>query len=250
MAGRGSSCHDFAVSLHPTPAEAGPLDGDAAARKILAANALTILVAWLTGEGLLVLLWPYWAQSIVIGWYAQRRIRLLQRFSTEGFRINDQAVAPTPETRTRTANFFLLHYGFFHLGYLVFLLAFTGMADPDGMVEVTREGGGSSRVAMGTLGPWEWLAVVALAVGFWHAHRASHHEHVEADLRGRPNIGTLMFLPYARIIPMHLTIILGAVLGSAGVVFFGVLKTAADLLMHTVEHRLLRQGAPVPSDPG
>lgn len=54
-----------------------------------------------------------------------------------------------------------------------------------------------------------------------------------------------MFLPYARILPMHLTIILGGALGGEGaavVLIFGALKTAADVLMHHVEHRILQSG--------
>ena len=71
----------------------------------------------------------------------------------------------------------------------------------------------------------------------------SHREHVASDLRHTRNIGTLMFIPYLRIIPMHLTIILGAVLGSGGgLLLFGALKTVADVVMHKVEHRML-QGA-------
>jgi hypothetical protein len=68
---------------------------------------------------------------------------------------------------------------------------------------------------------------------------------VEADLGGRPNIGTLMFMPYLRILPMHLSIILGAVLGgSTAVLFFLALKTAADAGMHVIEHALLAGRTP------
>jgi len=55
-----------------------------------------------------------------------------------------------------------------------------------------------------------------------------------------------MLLPDARILPMHLTIILGGALGGDGagvLLVFGALKTAADVLMHYVEHRVLQRGA-------
>jgi hypothetical protein len=49
-----------------------------------------------------------------------------------------------------------------------------------------------------------------------------------------------MFTPYVRIVPMHLTILLGATLGSGkGLLLFGVLKTLADVVMHVIEHRRL-----------
>lgn len=204
---------------------------DRAVRGILAANLLAIVVAFLDGGNLLYLLWPYWIQSVVIGFFAQRRIRMLQRFSTEGLKMNGRAVAPTPASRRQAANFFVLHYGLFHLFYLVALLTFTGpMA--------------AGRLSLGALSGWDTLTIVGVGIGFALSHRASHREHVEADLSGNPNLGALMFLPYLRIVPMHLTIILAAVLHSAlGVLFFSVLKTVADVAMHIIEHRLLQRVA-------
>jgi hypothetical protein len=51
-----------------------------------------------------------------------------------------------------------------------------------------------------------------------------------------------MFYPYARVIPMHLTLTLGFFISSP-LLFFLLLKTLADAIMHVVEHRvLLRRG--------
>jgi len=44
------------------------------------------------------------------------RILSLEKFSTEGFKINDQAVEPTPETKRKVAAFFAFHL---LLAYLV-----------------------------------------------------------------------------------------------------------------------------------
>jgi hypothetical protein len=62
-----------------------------------------------------------------------------------------------------------------------------------------------------------------------------------------PNIGTLMFFPYARVVPMHLLIVLAASLGSESVtalLIFLLLKTGADVIMHMVEHADARQKKP------
>lgn len=216
---------------------------DQAVWGILFTNVLVIAGAMVSDGGLLLLLWPYWFQSVVIGWYARRRILALRNFSTDGFKINDREVDPTPATARQTGNFFALHYGFFHFGYAVFLLAFTAMGGDSGVVPMTIENTGEVvDVAVGTVGPWDRLWIAALAVSFWQSHRASHREHVDADLRGSPNIGKLMLLPYARVIPMHLTIIFGAILGGAGsILLFGSLKTAADVVMHKAEHRMLQR---------
>jgi hypothetical protein len=227
--------------MHTTARWDPDAPADNALTGIVLSNLFALLVVGLTDGGLLILLWPYWLQSVVIGFYARRRILALQRFSTEGFRINDRAVDPTPETARRTANFFALHYGGFHAGYLVFLLVFTFTAADTGIVPVQTERG-TRELVVGTIDLLDLVWMAMIGVGFVSSHRASHREHVEADLRGTPKIGTLMALPYARIIPMHLTIIFGAMAsGGAGLLLFGGLKTLADVLMHKVEHRLLQR---------
>lgn len=218
---------------------------DRALLAILASNALTAVVALVSGWGLLQLLWPFWVQSAVIGWFSMQRILKLQDFCTEGFRINKRPVEPTPATRTQTAIFFALHYGFFHFIYFVFLAGFTaGAAAGGGSIAVTNSSTGEvMQVAMGQVRALDWLLFAALGFVFWRTHAASHREHVAADLAGRPNIGTLMFMPYLRILPMHLTLILGMVLSGGGaVLLFLGLKTAADAGMHLLEHALLRRG--------
>lgn len=221
--------------------------GDQAVWGILFTNVLVIAGAMISDGGLLLLLWPYWFQSVVIGIYARRRILKLRNFSTDGFKINDQSVDATPATARKTGNFFALHYGFFHFGYAVFLLAFTSLGGDHGVVPMTIENTGEVvDVAVGRVGALDAVWIAALAIGFWQSHGSSHREHVEADLRGNPNIGTLMALPYARIIPMHLTIILGAFLGGGGaILFFGALKTVADVVMHKAEHRMLQRASRV-----
>jgi hypothetical protein len=68
-----------------------------------------------------------------------------------------------------------------------------------------------------------------------------------------PNLGKLMFAPYARIIPMHLTIILGGFIGAAGsffsadtnlaiIVLFTSIKTVVDLITHSADiGKLIKQ---------
>ena len=71
------------------------------------------------------------------------------------------------------------------------------------------------------------LFMVVLAISFVFTHRASYARIMESDQRGRPNIGGVMFLPYLRIVPMHLTIILGLSSGyTGGVVLFGTRRGA------------------------
>jgi hypothetical protein len=208
----------------PSP---GPRRTSLATASIVGANLATLALALYQGWALGSLLWPYWLQSIVIGFFARRRLLALRRFSTEGFTINDQAVPPNDATKRSTANFFALHYGFFHVGYAVFLLVLAPPRTAD----------------------LPWLGLAGVLFAFSHAR--SFAEHVARDLAGRANIGTLMFLPYARIVPMHLVIVLGAVwlkkASGWGLLLFVALKTAADVLMHRYEHRRFEKGGPAAS---
>lgn len=217
------------------------LRNDHAALGIVASNLLTLVIATWQDWPLALMLWPYWCQSVVIGWFARKRILALGTFSTEGFRVNGQPAEPTPQTQRSTANFFALHYGFFHLIYFVFLLTMSAMSG-----EPAAAGGGTQVIkpSFARIHATDVLLILGLAVSFWFSHRASHREHVAADLRRVPNIGALMFLPYLRVIPMHLTIIFGMAMGDGwGRLLFGSLKTASDVLMHKVEHRWLQGGA-------
>jgi len=190
---------------------------------ILATNVATLIAALIQGWGMIQLLWPFWGQSVIIGLYALLRIR-----KAAGWDL-------------RYPLFFLAHYGGFHVAYLVFLVTLTGSADAQGMVPVHNANTGETmQLFAGTYTPLDGVLYLGLIVGFWLTHRASHRRYLDLDLASRPSAQKLMSVPYLRILPMHLTLILGVVLGGPGtVIFFMILKTAADLLMHRVEHRIL-----------
>lgn len=186
---------------------------------LVGANLLTVVAAVVQDWDALSLMLLYWGQSVVIGVSNVFRLLKLEKFSTKGFRINDRPVDPTTSTKVQTAVFFAFHYGIFHAAYLVFLI------------------GGSD--SMDSLNIWFWVCMGMFAANhFW-----SFRYNIEVDRRGTPNIGTLMFVPYIRIVPMHMTIIFGAAfIGSAfTLILFGLLKTAADVAMHLVEHRQLQK---------
>ncbi len=168
------------------------------------------------GWTLIDLMLVYWLQSVIIGVSYFARILALDKFSTENFTINDRAVAPTCGTKIQTACFFAVHYGLFHVVYLIFILSETSLA--------------------AIADPQLWICALAFAGNHVYSYRYNR----DADGRGTPNIGTLMFTPYLRILPMHLTIVFGLMSSSLfGLAFFGTLKTAADVAMHAVEHRVL-----------
>ena len=71
---------------------------DASAVSLLVANAITIGIALVQGWSLAVLMWVYWGQSIIIGFFSFFKILSLRQFSADGFRINDRTVSRSPTT--------------------------------------------------------------------------------------------------------------------------------------------------------
>lgn len=211
--------HARRLTTPPGSGEAMPhWTADGSIWSLVAANLIGIGAAIYQGWSMSSLMALYWGQSLVIGVANVLRLLALDRFSTENLRIDDHPVDPTPSTKRRMALFFAIHYGFFHVLYLVFL----------------REGASEALFP-----PWFWICIATFAAN----HLWSYRYNRDLDRRGTPNIGTLMFTPYLRILPMHLTIIVGSFLtrSVAGVLLFGTLKAAADVAMHVAEHAQLRK---------
>jgi hypothetical protein len=193
---------------------------------LIAANLAALLIAWLTKMSLRELMLVYWIQSVIIGATSFIRIVNLKRFSSENFRVNDKPVEETTAGKWQVAIFFAAHFGLFHFVYLMFL-AFEGKAAPHA-------------------GPAFGYFLCALVFAANHGY--SLLQNIRSDALGRPNVGTLMFLPYARIIPMHATILAGGTFagGAQAFALFGFLKILADVIMHTVEHHVLAKGSVLP----
>ena len=184
---------------------------------LLAANGVTILLALLQDWNLSTVLGVYWFQSVAIGFFTL--VRLL------GVPAGDSGWSRLPSLFL--AGFFAVHYGLFHVVYLVFLGAFVlsgtyGVADPLG-------------IAIGCA-----VFLVNHLVSFlWYRPREEAPMEVFAE-------------PYARIVPMHLTIILGAFVtaalpGALGtrlvLLLFLLLKTGADVVAHQKKHARAAPGA-------
>lgn len=199
----------------------GRLYSDRSVTGLLLSNLLTIILALLQQWDVHVLMWIYCGQSVVIGYFNVHRILDLKEFSTANFRVNNRPVQPTRQTQRQVAGFFALHYGFFHLAYIVFLATETE-----------------------TLGPFPLFSVVVCILAFYINHRFSYRYNQPREQGRVPNIGSIMFFPYIRIIPMHLMIVAGSSFagGSQGALLvFLLLKTAADVAMHVIGHAMARR---------
>jgi hypothetical protein len=200
--------------------------GDRSVVSLVAVNVFALALAWATGMTAREVILLYLIQSVVIGATSFIRILKLERFDPGGVTINKRALEETPAAKKQIAGFFALHYGVFHLVYFVFVIS---PGDPEADAN--------------PLGPFWPYALCALAFAVNHGYSLAAN--LAHDAGGRPKIGTIMMLPYARILPMHVIILIGGTFlsGTATYIVFGILKTIADVVMHVVEHRVLRRSA-------
>lgn len=188
---------------------------DPSTQSLLIANIFVIILALAQNWDITTILWVYWAQSVIIGFFNFLRILALKNFSTENFTINNRPVEPTEKTKLFTASFFAIHYGLFHLIYTIFISSLFPKLD---MTEA-----------------YPYVLLGAFVFFINHFYSFLHNKKRDEELK--QNIGTIMFTPYARIIPMHLIVMVGALIGGRLLlVLFLFLKTMTDLFMHVAKH--------------
>jgi hypothetical protein len=190
--------------------------GDQSFWILLLSNIAAGFFALNEGWSLYELMLVYWIQSVIIGASNFVRILSLKEFSTKSLRVSGrERPEPTLKLKVSMALFFLVHYGFFHLVYFVFL-------------------------SLNKHPATNYASILIVSLCFLISHLFSFLFNRSQDNK-RATIGNIMFFPYIRIIPMHLTIIFGLLSGRFATLWFIALKTFADVIMHVVEHRILRK---------
>ncbi len=181
---------------------------------LIASNLLTLVLAVTQNWSIGTIFWTYWIQSVLIGLFNAIRIFSLRQFRTEGMTSNGQPIEPNrTSSKIQTGIFFLVHYGLFHFVYAAFLFASFPEVDL-------------------------FFLVIGAAI-FFSNHLYSFLQHRQADRESVPHLGGIMFRPYLRIFPMHLTIVFFgmAMQSRETLIVFLLIKTVADTAMHLLEHR-------------
>ena len=205
---------------------------------LIISNLITIYFTIREGWTLYIVLLIFWFQSVIIGIFTFIRILTIKKFNTNGLKVDGREVRYPNKTKFIIAFFFLFHYGFFHLIYGIFLLSMPLVSG------ILSKFGGITQDQPYVNSFYDSLIFFGLSVLiFFINHLISFLFNYKEDIKNEKNIGALMFLPYARIVPMHLFIIIGVFLINTkiGIIIFLLLKTIADIIMHQTEHRLLRK---------
>ena len=109
--------------------------------------------------------------------------------------------------------FFLFHYQFFHVVYAIFILVKVGVKVDFQFILITIA-----------------AILLELTISFIRNKRLQQNIQV--------NYGQLFFMPYLRIVPMHLMILAPAFLGWQASTVFLVLKMLADVGMYLLTVKL------------
>ena len=209
----------------PAPAPAGDdTRGLPASALVLAAANMVPLVGVLAfGWTVYAILLLYWCENVVVG----------------AFNILRMLVA-TPKDLAADAGklflipFFTVHYGMFTMVHGIFVMALFGPAghlvpSPGNFVAAVRD----ANVGFGVL-------AIVLSHGFSFARN-----YVAGGEYRRASLPQLMMQPYARVVVLHLTILLGGFAAKAvgapliSLVLLIALKTGIDLKAHVRERTKL-----------
>jgi hypothetical protein len=203
-----------------SPGNRKSLYSDWSFRLLILSNLIIIIWALIEGWSVGFVMLAYLSQNFAIGAFWFLKILTLKEFSTKDFTINEKPVGPTIETKLQVAFIFLVHYGMFNVMY---------------------------SLGLKTIFPDIKLAAIfPIAIIFFVYQFFSFFYNKKWDIKKKPNIGSLWFFPYIRILPMHLSFIVGgycvSLIGgtfSSRVVLaiFMLLKTSADVYMHAVERK-------------
>lgn len=216
---------------------------------LIVVNLIPLAGALFWGWDVFTLLILYWLENGIVGVFNVLKMALAQ--GPLDTRSGDPETV-TAASRLTLIPFFIVHYGIFWVVHGVFVLSLPTIIGLGGLgagtPPISPDGsfiGLDEEVAGPRLDLVAWGAV-ALAI--------SHGASFVFNYLGRgeyrtARLGLLMFAPYARLVALHLTIIVGGMLSISlgspigSVIVLVAIKIAIDLALHIREHRKAEAGA-------
>jgi Family of unknown function (DUF6498) len=209
----------------------------AAVMLLVASNLLPIVGVLFWGWNLWSIIILYWIENGIVGALNVPKILLAQG--------GDGPTRSGVGGRVLMAAFFTVHYGLFWFVHGIFVwlalplfAGFGTFAQPVGFGG-TFVGAGDSLVLSGVRGDvlqWGTIALLISHVASFLLNYVGRREYLTKS------VGDQMFAPYARVVILHVTILLGAfatvLIGQpiGSLVILVVLKTVLDLWLHLREH--------------
>lgn len=164
---------------------------------LIGSNLLIIVFAVVFNVGALSVMLAYWMESVVIGVLNVIRMLTLPSYTPKNPKHRVQAVVGSLIGKLFFSVFFALHYGGFHYVYLMFIT--TALPSLSGE-KIMRP---------------EFIIAAASVLFLQHLINfiTERVTGTDSDKATILDIISLMFRPYMRIFPLHLTIIFGGIAG-------------------------------------
>ncbi len=176
---------------------------------LLGINVYLVYYYYQTPRIFTTLIWLYWCQSVLIGLFNILDILTVRTIKVMADK-SDSSNSSLFGSRVKLAVFFMLHYGFFHLVYLVFVATLKPRY------------------------PVNWAMFKYFLFAFLAGQIFTFVQHKIQQRKSASNMGVMFFVPYLRIIPMHLTILIPAFCHISNLGIFLILKAIADVIMYIV----------------
>jgi hypothetical protein len=226
---------------------------------LLIVNLIPLVGAVFWGWNVFTLLILYWLENGIVGVFNVLKMALAQ--GPLDTRAGAQETV-TATSRLTLIPFFIVHYGLFWVVHGVFVMslptiiglgAASPIFQPDGAL--TFPEGFPGFVDDGPVGPrWDFVAWGAVGLAISHGVSFLLNYIGRGEYR-TARLGMLMFAPYARLVALHITIIVGGMLSIAlgsplgSMIVLVAIKIAIDLALHIREHRKAEAGAAAPPPP-
>ncbi len=155
------------------------------------------------------LIWLYWSQSMLYGFFTYLYLKTAKRRYQSGFKYNEENKI-TEEASVGAETWFASRlFIAFHIIYVVFLAGF---------IEKT--------------GPFDWDLYWKFLAVFLVFQLVSFIQH-KIQNRDQPvDVARLAYLPFLRVIPIHLCIIIPAFLSISNLTVFLIIKTITDQILY------------------
>jgi hypothetical protein len=195
---------------------------------LVIANAIALALGLLLKWPIDVMLWPYWIQSAVIGFFAYRRLTALDKV----FAAQQNPEPPDEwdsDTRVTGARSRISPAAFFAIFYGAWFLMFLGALFQNHVANIDS---------------WDVVGIAVAGFAFTYNHWYSYRENSAADVAGNPTLPTAFFAPFLRAAPMFIGFYAAQELAGRTtawlVIGFCAAKTLVDIAMHRNERRMLR----------
>lgn len=209
---------------------------------LIVSNLVVIALAIFEGWDFTTVMFLYWIQSLIIGLFTMIRLLfadtalIAEELAAEQTRTGEGDVRDTGRLRIwgmkiGVSGFFCIHYGLFNLFFFIMFI-----------------GSGSFGI-LDPAQPVTWAPIVI----FFFNHLFSTLYYWKRERKGGIFMANSILLPYIRIIPMFLTLLIGGFITGlfqlAGfttllpmLVVFLALKAYMDIRMHIVTHGMEARG--------